>query len=73
MLRVGESGALYFAVNGQTYGPAGARGSVTKNVTLSPDALTTAYAVADMTQDADLAKFATADAAGMTGTVAPTE
>ena len=73
VLRVGESGALYFAVNGQTYGPAGARGSVTKNVTLSPDALTTAYAVADMTQDADLAKFATADAAGMTGTVAPTE
>lgn len=62
VLRVGESGALYFAVNGQTYGPAGARGSVTKNVTLSPQALTTAYAVADMTQDADLAKFATADA-----------
>ncbi len=73
VLRVGESGALYFAVNGQTYGPAGARGSVTKNVTLSPDALTTAYAVADMTQDADLAKFATADAAGMTGAMAPTE
>ncbi|MEZ5772280.1 cytoskeletal protein RodZ [Defluviimonas denitrificans] len=73
VLRVGESGALYFAVNGQTYGPAGARGSVTKNVTLSPDALTTAYAVADMTQDADLAKFATADAAGMTGALAPTE
>jgi len=73
VLRVGESGALYFAVNGQTYGPAGARGSVTKNVTLSPDALTTAYAVADMTQDADLAKFATADAAGVTGAMAPTE
>lgn len=62
VLRVGESGALYFAVNGQTYGPAGARGSVTKNVTLSPEALTTAYAVADMGQDADLAKFSTADA-----------
>lgn len=62
VLRVGESGALYFAVNGQTYGPAGARGSVTKNVVLSPEALTTAYAVADMAQDADLAKFSTADA-----------
>lgn len=62
ILRVGESGALYFAVNGQTYGPAGARGSVTKNVTLSPEALTTAYAVADMAQDADLVKFSTADA-----------
>lgn len=62
VLRVGESGALYFAVNGQTYGPAGARGSVTKNVTLSPEALTSTYAVADMAQDADLAKFSTADA-----------
>jgi cytoskeletal protein RodZ len=62
ILRVGESGALYFAVNGQTYGPAGARGSVTKNVVLSPEALTTAYTVADMTGDADLAKFSTADA-----------
>ena len=62
ILRVGESGALYFAVNGQTYGPAGARGSVTKNVTLSPEALTAAYAVADMAQDADLVKFSTADA-----------
>lgn len=62
VLRVGESGALYFAVNGQTYGPAGASGSVTKNVALSPEALTAAYAVADLAQDADLAKFATADA-----------
>ncbi len=56
-LKVGESGALYFAVNGQTYGPAGADGSVTKNLMLSPDTLTAAYAVADLTQDADLARF----------------
>ncbi len=62
VLRVGESGALYFAVNGETYGPAGARGSVTKNVVLSPEALTDTYALADMNQDADLAKYATADA-----------
>ena len=62
VLRVGESGALYFAVNGETYGPAGVSGSVTKNVTLSPEALTAAYAVADLAQDADLAKFTTADA-----------
>jgi cytoskeletal protein RodZ len=57
LLKVGESGALYFAVNGQTYGPAGSDGSVTKNLVLSPDTLTAAYAVADLTQDADLARF----------------
>ncbi|MCA0272750.1 MAG: DUF4115 domain-containing protein [Proteobacteria bacterium] len=73
ILRVGESGALYFAVNGQTYGPAGARGSVTKNVTLSPEALTTAYTVADMTGDADLVKFSTADATSAVATEPVTE
>ncbi len=57
LLRVGESGALYFAVNGQTYGPAGADGQVTKNLALSPEALTSAYAVADLSRDADLARF----------------
>ncbi|MEZ5779772.1 MAG: helix-turn-helix domain-containing protein [Paracoccaceae bacterium] len=68
-LRVGESGALYFAVNGETYGPAGARGTVTKNVELSPVALTAKYAVADLSGDADLAQFvAVADAAAVTGT-----
>lgn len=60
VMRVGESGALYFAVNGQTYGPAGERGSVTKNLVLSPEALTAKYALADLESDADLAKYATA-------------
>jgi cytoskeletal protein RodZ len=84
VLRVGESGALYFAVNGQTYGPAGARGQVTKNLELSPEALTTAYAVADIAQDEDLARIvAVAEAAvpgaaeavpaAGTGTLSPTE
>lgn len=68
VMRVGESGALYFAVNGQTYGPAGSRGSVTKNLVLSPEALTARFAVADLESDADLAKFATA-VADATGTV----
>ena len=64
VMRVGESGALYFAVNGQTYGPAGARGSVTKNLVLSTEALTGKYALADMGSDADLARYteAVADA-----------
>lgn len=59
VLRVGESGALYFAVNGQTYGPAGDRGSVTKNLVLSPEALTAKFALADMSRDADLVRYTT--------------
>ena len=59
VLRVGESGALYFAVNGQTYGPAGNRGSVTKNLVLSPEALTAKFALADMSRDADLVRYST--------------
>ncbi|MEJ6398659.1 helix-turn-helix domain-containing protein [Yoonia sp. 208BN28-4] len=34
-LRVGESGGIYFSVNGQMHGPAGPRGSVTSNLELS--------------------------------------
>lgn len=65
VMRVGESGALYFAVNGQTYGPAGGRGTVTKNLILSPEALTGKYALADIASDTDLARYTTtvADAA----------
>ena len=56
LLRAGESGAIYFAVNGATYGPAGDAGSVTKNIALTPDALTGRYAAADPASDADLAR-----------------
>lgn len=55
-LRVGESGAVYFAINGTHYGPAGATGTVTSNLPLSVDSLTQTYAVADITADNDLAK-----------------
>ena len=54
-LRVGESGAIYFAVNGVHYGPAGPNGTVTSNVVLGADSLTQTYAVADLTRDDDLA------------------
>jgi hypothetical protein len=75
VMRVGESGALYFAVNGQTYGPAGERGSVTKNLVLSPEALTGKYALADLESDADLAKYSTAvaDAAAVVPEAPATE
>ncbi|WP_439522700.1 helix-turn-helix domain-containing protein [Marivita sp.] len=55
-LRVGESGAIYFAMNGQTYGPAGARGSVTSNLALSVDELSQTYSVASIEADSDLAR-----------------
>ncbi|MFK7937939.1 MAG: helix-turn-helix domain-containing protein [Roseovarius sp.] len=56
-LRVGESGAIYFAVNGQHYGPAGPNGSVTSNLPLAAASLTETYAVADITQDGDLERY----------------
>ena len=57
VLRTGESGAIYFAVNGQAYGPVGARGAVTKNIKLAPEALSTTYAAADLDADRDLANM----------------
>ncbi|SEW16216.1 protein RodZ, contains Xre-like HTH and DUF4115 domains [Cognatiyoonia koreensis] len=54
-LRVGESGAIYFAVNGTHYGPAGPNGTVTSNLALDSSSLKEAYAVADLNSDNDLA------------------
>ena len=55
-LRIGESGAVYFAMNGTHYGPVGPNGQVTSNVALSVDNLSENYAVADLTADSDLAE-----------------
>jgi len=57
VLRAGNSGSVYFAVRGQTYGPAAPGAQVVKNLVLSPDALTESYALADLENDADLARF----------------
>lgn len=57
LLRSGNSGSVYFLVNGQTFGPAAPGANVVKNVALSADALTGAYAAADLSGDADLAEF----------------
>jgi cytoskeletal protein RodZ len=57
VLRAGNSGSLYFAVRGKTYGPAAPGAQVVKNVALSPEALTKAYALADLDLDSDLARF----------------
>ncbi|MHC0052782.1 helix-turn-helix domain-containing protein [Actibacterium sp. D379-3] len=57
LLRTGYAGAVYFAVNGQAYGPAGEGGSVVKNVVLGADALSQTYQIADLTQNPDLASM----------------
>lgn len=56
-LRVGESGAIYFTVNGQHFGPAGPSGSVTSNLALAPDMLSGTLAVADLTRDSDMERY----------------
>ncbi|MEP2027892.1 MAG: RodZ domain-containing protein [Paracoccaceae bacterium] len=56
-LRVGESGAVYFAMNGKHYGPAGPTGRVTSNLALSIDAISETLSVADLSQDQDLAQM----------------
>lgn len=54
-LRTGESGAVYFAVNGEFYGPVGNTGTVTSNVVLSIDSLKETFALADLSSDKALA------------------
>lgn len=56
LLRAGNSSAIYFLVNGQTYGPAAAGPEVVKDVPLSAEALHLAYQPADPAADAELAK-----------------
>lgn len=73
VLRTGESGAIYFAVNGVAHGPAGAKGAVTKNIALSADALDQKFAVADITSDSDLAKMTTVADAGAVLPAAPAD
>lgn len=57
LLRTGNSGAIYFAVAGQTYGPAAPGPQVVKNIELSPANLTTSYALADLNADPELAQM----------------
>lgn len=59
-LRVGESGAIYFRVDGRHYGPVGPRGAVTSNLALTSETLTQDFAVADLTQDSDLERYVAA-------------
>lgn len=56
-LRAGNSGAVYFMVGEQIYGPAGGNGGVAKNVALSSANLSTTYSQADPTTNDDLLNF----------------
>jgi cytoskeletal protein RodZ len=65
VFRTGNSGSIYFVVNGVTYGPAAPGANVVKDIALSPEALTQSMAAADMSGDDDLVRFSTADATGL--------
>jgi cytoskeletal protein RodZ len=73
VLRAGNSGSVYFVVNGTTFGPAAPGANVVKNVTLTAEGLTGQYAAADLTGDADLAKVLNVADAGDTAPAAAPE
>lgn len=74
VLRTGNSGAIYFAVNGQAFGPVAEGARVVKNVELSPDALTGKFAAADLQKDPELAQMvAMASAAPLASTLTSPE
>ncbi|MEL7105405.1 MAG: RodZ domain-containing protein [Pseudomonadota bacterium] len=56
-LRAGNAQSVFFRVNGVTLGPAGENTSVVRNVPLGPRELTANYAEADLSRDADLARY----------------
>lgn len=53
-IRVGESGSVYFSVNGQTFGPAGTPGRVTSKISLAAADVVDRYSVANTAKDSDL-------------------
>ncbi len=55
VLRAGNSGSVYFAVDGETYGPAAPGAQVAKNIVMAADSLREAYQLADLEQDNGLA------------------
>lgn len=72
-LRSGNAGSVYFVVNGEAYGPAGDGPSVVKGVALSPEALKSSYAVADLNGDAALAEAVAVAQATQAADPAPQE
>lgn len=56
-LRAGNSGAVYFAVSGQTYGPAAPGAKVVRDIELSAESLAQSFAEADPSKDPELARL----------------
>ena len=54
-LHTGNSGSVYFLVNGEAYGPAAPGANVVRDIALAPDALRERFELADLTRDQDLA------------------
>ncbi len=54
-LHAGNSGSVYFVIDGEAYGPAAPGANVVRNVSLAADSLRDSYQVADLTRDQDLA------------------
>ena len=55
-IRVGESGAIYYLVDGQTLGPTGPRGAITENFSLAAADLVAALPPANVARDSDLSQ-----------------
>ncbi len=58
VLRTGNAGSLYFAVNGVAFGPAGTGATIVRDVELTADALTASYSIADTEADPELTEIA---------------
>ena len=56
-LHAGNSGSVYFLIDGQPYGPVAPGAQVVRNVSLDVDVLRQTYAQADLSGDQDLAVF----------------
>ncbi|MCR8825577.1 helix-turn-helix domain-containing protein [Pseudosulfitobacter koreensis] len=69
VLRTGESGAIYFAMNGKFYGPVGANGAVTSNLPLEIAGLQETYLPVDVSTDSGLVRYAEATAAALSPVV----
>lgn len=57
VLRTGNGGGLYFAVNGQAFGPVGASGEVVKNVALSVADVSDSYQSVDLAANDSVAEM----------------
>lgn len=58
LLRTGNAGSLYFAVNGVALGPSGVGATIVRDVDLTADAITATFQLADTEADPDLTQVA---------------